>query len=402
MKKLIFLYIILIACLPAKAQVQTPLSSTSKISLMTVGQWNEEVYALFGHTAIRVKDDSTGIDMVFNYGYFDPSKPNFMLNFVRGRTDYVLGVAYYPEFIADYDRRGMEVVEQELNLTDTEKQELYNSLYINSLPENRGYRYNYFFDNCATRPRDMIEKAIHGKIAYPSDTKQQSLRDLVHECLQNFQWNRFGTDLVLGAGADSTVVLRQKMFLPVYLMNAFEKAQIHKNDTITIPLVAKKNQILEHNPQINDLSYHSTPFSPLNISILLLIVSVALSLVQIAGKVRPVLPKIYDTLLFGVAGIAGCIIFFLMFFSIHPTVSHNWNFVWANVFALMVPFLVWAKSAKKVIYWYHFINFAVLMVFLLCWKWIPQSLPWESIPLSASLWIRSGANIWMQRKTKNN
>ncbi|HBC37349.1 MAG TPA: hypothetical protein DC016_00535, partial [Porphyromonadaceae bacterium] len=100
------------------------------------------------------------------------------------------------------------VYEQELNLAQPEKQQLWEALYLNHLPENRGYRYNYFYDNCATRPRDMVEKFAGGKIIYPPTKEGQTYRDLLHECLQPYPWNKFGIDLVIGAGADSPIDVR--------------------------------------------------------------------------------------------------------------------------------------------------------------------------------------------------
>src|SRR5690554_1895630 len=167
MKKIILIIVPLFLILftqTTNAQVQ--LHDSARISLLTASPWHGAVYALFGHTAIRVQDDSVGVDDVFNYGYFDSSQPNFMYNFVRGKTDYVLGVTTFNDFIYEYGYKGQRVTEQILDLTASEKQQLFNALYINSLPENMRYRYNYFYDNCATRPRDMIEEYSNGTIIY--------------------------------------------------------------------------------------------------------------------------------------------------------------------------------------------------------------------------------------------
>lgn len=148
----------------APAQVQ--LNDNAKISLLTASPWHGAVYALFGHTAILVQDDSTGVNAVFNYGFFDSSQPNFIYHFVKGETDYILGVTSFEDFLSEYSSKGQEVTIQELNLSPVRKQKLYEALFINALPENREYRYNFFYDNCATRPRDMIESQVDGKIIY--------------------------------------------------------------------------------------------------------------------------------------------------------------------------------------------------------------------------------------------
>ncbi len=397
--KRIYIFSILVFLSYSLSFSQVTLSKDAKISLMTVGQWSGQVYALFGHTAIRVKDDSIHLDEVYNYGYFDMTKPNFMVNFIRGKTDYVLGVVPYQFFVGEYAEKGSEMYEQVINLSYEEKQNLYNALFINALPENKSYRYNYFFDNCATRPRDMIEKSVHGEITYPADEKKQSLRDLVHESLRSFPWSSFGTDLLLGKGADSTVVLRTKMFLPIYLKNSFEKATV-KNDSLSYKLANAPQLIIPQNNIINDLSFHKTLFTPFNVGIFVLILSIIISVIQIFGKTKTLLPKIFDTVIFGVAGIAGLIIFFLMFFSVHPTVKNNWNFAWLNIFALIFAPLFWVKSARKAVNCYHFINFVILIAFLLFWKFIPQNLHLASIPFSMSLMVRSAVSYFWNRRKK--
>ena len=132
----------------------------------------------------------------------------------------------------------------------------------------------------------------------------------------------------------------------------------------------------------------------------LLLITIIISLLQLANlnKVRPA--KIYDTLLFGTAGIGSLVLFTLMFFSEHPATNPNWNFVWLNTFALIAAVLFWVKSAKKIVYFYHFINFAVITLFVLLWWVIPQQLPIATIPFSLSLLVRSGTNIYMQRNKK--
>ncbi|MDR1742850.1 MAG: DUF4105 domain-containing protein [Dysgonamonadaceae bacterium] len=380
------------------AQVQ--LSDSAKISLMTTSPWSGAIYAVYGHTALFVCDDSTGVDLVFNYGFFDSDQPNFMYHFVRGETDYVLGVTSFNNFLKEYKEKKLEVVKQELNLTQQEKQNLWEALYINAKPENRGYRYNFLFDNCATRPRDMVEKYVQGRIEYPADSTNQTFRDLIHECVASYPWMEFGIDLIIGSGADSTINLREKMFLPIYLKDAFDGAKIIKNDTLQYNLVKNSTFILKAG---NTESNTGEPevLEPIYVALALLLLTIIVSVIQKVNVRQTALPIIYDTLLFGAAGIAGLIIFFLMFFSIHPAVNANWNFVWLNIFSLLFAFLFWVKPLKKLVFLYHFINFAVLTLFLALWWLIPQELPLVGIPFAMSLWIRSGVNIWAAKKKKS-
>ena len=120
-----------------------------RISLLTCAP-GEEIYSLFGHTAIRYENPSQGIDVVFNYGLFSFNTPNFILRFSLGETDYQLGATDYAHFAAEYAFFGRSVWQQTLNLTEREKAELIRLLQENYRPENRVYRYNFFYDNCAT------------------------------------------------------------------------------------------------------------------------------------------------------------------------------------------------------------------------------------------------------------
>ena len=207
---LIIIYVILFSlCAPqAIAQTQTQQGDTPdsiRISLLTCASGGE-IYSLFGHTAIRYENFTRGIDAVFNYGMFNFNTPNFIFRFALGETDYQLGVTDYERFAAEYDYFGRDVWQQTLNLSQEEKTRLVNLLQENYLPENRVYRYNFFYDNCATRPRDLIEKAINGSLEYAdnmTDTQTgTTFRDLLHRYTEGHPWSRFGIDLCIGSQAD--------------------------------------------------------------------------------------------------------------------------------------------------------------------------------------------------------
>ncbi|KAA4675088.1 DUF4105 domain-containing protein, partial [Bacteroides ovatus] len=182
--KRFFSYIILsffLLLLPT-GQASANNNDSIRLSLLTCAP-GEEIYSLFGHTAIRYENPSQGIDVVFNYGLFSFNTPNFIFRFSLGETDYQLGATDYERFAAEYAFFGRSVWQQTLNLTDEEKTELIRLLQENYRPENRVYRYNFFYDNCATRPRDKIEESIAGKVIYPAEPQDGSLtfRDIVHQ-----------------------------------------------------------------------------------------------------------------------------------------------------------------------------------------------------------------------------
>ena len=178
MKKNLLLLFLLLCLIPAKAQYR--LSDEAQISILTAAPSDDEVYTLYGHTAIRVKDSLYKLDTVFNYGIFDFSKPNFIYRFTKGETDYKLAAYNFSHYIIEYQMRGSEVTEQVLNLTPEEINKIWNALTVNAQPENAVYRYNFFFDNCATRPVAIVEEQVNGKVKYNNPPEPQTFRDLIN------------------------------------------------------------------------------------------------------------------------------------------------------------------------------------------------------------------------------
>ena len=142
-----------------------------EISLLTCGP-RQQVYSLYGHTAIRFQDKQTGRDIAINYGVFSFDQPFFVLRFVFGLTDYEMGIAPFDIFEWEYDPTGCGVRQQVLNLTAQEKMAIAQAVDRNMEPQNRVYRYNFFYDNCTTRARDIIANNLNGRIVYDTSTPQ--------------------------------------------------------------------------------------------------------------------------------------------------------------------------------------------------------------------------------------
>ncbi len=225
MKKILFLFLLGILSLSAMAQPK--LSEEARISLMTSAPYDEEVFTVYGHAALRIHDPKQNIDYIFNYGIFDFSKPNFIYRFAKGETDYKLGVADFQDYVIEYQMRGSDITEQVLNLTQEEKEHIWDALLINYRPENRVYRYNFFFDNCATRPAAILEKEINGNVDYQYPFQSQTFRDLINYCTRNHPWLTFGCDLALGSPTDRKATQHEMLFLPPYLKEASAKGFIH-------------------------------------------------------------------------------------------------------------------------------------------------------------------------------
>ena len=319
----VLLTLILVSSTPVAAQEDIPPMDSVEFSLLTC-QPHDEVYSLYGHTAIRYHElRPGGLDWAFNYGVFDFKKPHFVARFVFGLTDYELGAYPYKYFVKEYRRFGSMVTEQVLNLTDEEKMALHDALAINLRPENKIYRYNYFYNNCTTKARDIIESCINGKVEYAGrEDYTPSYRDMVHSMTRNNPWSRFGNDLLLGIKADWKTDLRQQEFLPGNLLYDFDHAQIYSNGSYR-PLIKERRIAVPAGVQIIESGF---PLSPLACAAILLAVGIVIFFFEWRKKRAFVL---WDVLLMMTTGTIG-IVLTLMLFSQHPTVSLNLQIILCN------------------------------------------------------------------------
>ena len=317
---------IILMILPLKAvaqdSIQTNAMDSVEVSLLTCSP-HEEIYSLYGHTALRWHDLRSGEDLAFNWGVFDFRKPYFVLRFVFGLTDYELGAIPMKYFLEEYRNVGSSVTEQVLNLTAEEKQRLFLALVTNLQPENRIYRYNYFYDNCSTRPRDIIEQCINGELKYTdSEDFNQSYREIIRICTRNHPWATFGNDMLLGVKADLATDRRQQEFLPEHLLYDFDRAQIYINGEYR-PMVKERRTLVPAGVQIIEQDFL---FSPTECACALLILSIVILAFEWRRKKTF---RIWDGLLMVAQGLVGLVLF-VMLFSQHPTTSTNLQILLLN------------------------------------------------------------------------
>lgn len=357
-----------------------------RISILTCSPSNE-IYGLFGHTAIRYQDFSKNEDVVFNYGIFDFNTPHFIWRFIKGETDYQLGVNDYNDFIYEYESNNLSVYEQVLNLTVQEKRAIYWALLKNYQPEHRVYRYNFFYDNCSTRPRDKVENLVKGaSLRY--DDSVQTFRDIIHEFTKGHPWDQFGIDLCLGSDADKPITAREKTFAPFYLRDALENASVNVNNKSVRKLVTSSSFLYKskHLPKGNNF-----PFTPLQCSIILLFIVICMCIYEF--KNNKIL-WIGDILLFGAAGIGGCILMFLACFSTHPAVSPNYLLFVLHPFHILgVISMIWCIKKQKKDY-YSAANCIVLVLFLFTMESLPQQFNQAVILIALSLLLRSSMYVY--------
>ncbi len=404
MKKNILLLFLLLTSVSLRAQYPL-LSKDAEISLLTVSPSEDEVYTVYGHTALRVRDASKKLDTVFNYGIFDFSKPNFIYRFAKGETDYRLAAQYTRDFLIEYEMRGSEVTEQILDIDSAGKAQIWEALMINNRPENRVYRYNFFFDNCATRPAAIIEEQAGGKIDYNARVEPQtfgdmvnsmnipftprSFRDMINHCTRNKPWLTFGCDLALGSPTDRIATTHEMMFLPLYLKEAFATATITQADGKPQKLVSSTRTLIAR--ATGEAETGTGIFTPSVCCKVFFLIILAITWLEWRRKTYFM---IVDCILFFIAGVAGVVLFFLSFVSTHPCVYPNWNIIWLQPFDLVAVILFAVKKFGKAAYYYHFINFAALTLMLAGWHFIPQHLNTAFIPLVMSLWLRSGYGVY--------
>lgn len=303
------------------------------ISLITCSP-GTELYQLYGHTALRVREVRQGrrSDWVFNYGTFSFKQKNFMWRFMLGETDYELSVLPYGYFYEEYVREGRAIYEQRLNLTPAEEKALVDALTQNLQPENAVYRYNFFYDNCTTRALRIVAQHVNGKVKWPQGETNKSLRDIVHEYAQNDPWICFGQDLVLGAEADRPADIHAQMFAPLYAQRYVTEARIVGADGKERFMAAPSLTLLPAVP----MSSETTAFTPLVVFSLLLTLVVALTIYE---WIKKKYVWQIDALLQFVQGFVGCLVAFLFFFSAHPAVGSNCLLALFNPLPLL--FLPW-------------------------------------------------------------
>lgn len=360
-------FIIFFISIPFFGLSQTfQLSEAAQISVLTCEPGNE-VYSVYGHSAFRVKDVPNGYDMVFNYGIFDFSTPNFVYRFAAGQTDYLLGAGNFDVFLEQYIHENRSVYEQVLNLTHTSKKNIFEYLVWNAQPENRVYRYNFFFDNCASRIRDVVEQQIDGEVVFGSlPGKPATFRRLIKQYHSKLLWLNFGVDLVVAAPADQIASARQEMFLPDYVMKNFETATVNTAHETGKPLIQSSRVIF----QSTQTGYKSLKIaSPFVIFGLLLACIIFVSVRQFKSNRLTALP---DYLVYGLTGLTGTVMLWFVLFSEHPAMSPNYNMLWAVPLNIVFAALLTVKRWRPWLRCYHLLISGWLVLLILTEWFLPQ------------------------------
>lgn len=336
---------------------QRSLAPEGQISILTCSN-GDMLYSLFGHSAVRVFDPSQNIDWVFNYGTFNSFEDNFMMKFLRGKLDYSLAVTRYDNFLQSYNIEQRSIKEQVLDLTEDEKYELFAALQENMKPENRSYKYDFFFDNCTTRIRDLLKE--HIGVTYPEEVSVQStFRNLLHLNLDDHPWTEFGMDLLLGQGTDVKTKVADQMFLPEYY---YEYLNGTSNDGKSI--VKLENRVLVH-PVLSSTKGLFTP--NVVFGILLFLELIIFFLAYISGDHSTIVW--YDRIWFGILFICGLVFIVMWLGTDHEVCENNWNILWT---APWMIFAIWGNEYSRIKKFLIFLTIISSIILLLGRGWIPQ------------------------------
>lgn len=368
-KIIILLLVLYTATRPLAGLAQ--LSDSATVSLITCRP-GDEIYNAFGHTAIRVKDPANQLDILFNYGMFSFSEPNFLPKFLRGKLMYWLGTEKFKAFIDNYSNQKRSVIEQELNLDQSQKNQIFQALRQNLKAENRRYLYDFFFDNCSTRPRDILIQSIDGISFDQSQATAISFRHLLDGYTYSKCWTDFGIDLIIGSIADRKASLRDQMFLPEYLMYHLDNARLAES-----PLVSKTNLLLNYEDRVESRNERSW-LCPELICILILLGELVLFLRP--GILSQKTINRYDGTWWILLAVGSFVILFMWFATDHIATKYNLNLIWMNPLYLAM----FGKGRKNK--WAMFL--ALLLILALVQQFFIQSLHVASMLLILSLFVK--------------
>ncbi len=375
MKRLLFTFL-LFTFYFSPAQTE---SCGIRISLLTCTP-GTELYSTFGHSALRVTDSVNNKDLVFNYGTFDFYDPGFNKKFVQGKLLYFVSIDSLSSFVEEYDYYKRGITEQAVNISCIEKQRMVAALFENAKEENKYYRYDFNYDNCTTRLRDMLEKAAGKQIETKNILPKPgtTFRHLIHTYLDRGgqQWSKLGIDILLGNPMDKKVTNREAMFLPDYLLMAFDSSALNGK-----PVVSEKKILLNYFDEYKT-KIGITPFIVFGI---LFLVIATLSILRMKGWKTVLI--IFDFFFFFTLGALGILILFMWFGTDHAMCKNNFNLLWALPIHLPIAFMLFNKK-NWVNSYFRFIFFYTIAL-LLAWFFLPQQFNTATLPIVGIILIRS-------------
>ena len=348
-----------------------------EISIITCDP-GSEVYSLFGHGALRINHIESDEDIVVNWGIFEYYEDQFKFgyDFAKGRLNYYMGIQNTMNFLREYSYYNRGVREQILNLTTSEKKEIIEFVSLNNLPENRNYKYEFFYDNCSTRIRDLLSSIFRSNISWgnhPSENKF-TFREIIHQNLAPQPWLMLGIDLVLGQRIDQLVNNKNLMFLPAYLEAILDSTKI-TTVAQSKTLISRKNVLIptaENNrPAITSITIYG--WIALMITLLLLFLK------------NDRIFNVWSCVLLTLLSLLGVVLYFMWFGTDHQATKNNSNILWANPSYLFLIWVIIFKKWNKVSLVYVYLIGFCLLTTILFWFGMVQEFNPTIKPIIISL-----------------
>ena len=299
------------------------LTGNSKISILTSDP-GSELYAIFGHTAIRVSDESLHIDKIYNFGTFDFSSLFFYVKFLKGNLEYFLSIDDFISYKQHSVLEHRKIYEQILVLSYTERLNIFNSLESCYNSDDRFYRYDFFYDNCATRVRDVVFNSKRGKIKFDTSLYCcHTFRQLLKPYDSKNYWIDLGVNLLLGKEADKLASSSDFMFLPDYIKGILQNAKLTGG---TIVLFDKSDT----NKNLRKYSL-----------IILWLVICSITCLSLIKRTRSFTFYFYNSLV----AIVGLILLLLNLISDNSAFKYNMNIIWT--FPALIIILIPDTQIRK-------------------------------------------------------
>ena len=360
------------------------LSGASEISLVTILP-GDPIYTFAGHSALRVRDPVAGLDRLYNYGTFDFGDPLFIPKFTYGYLRYALSVTSTAPMFRFYERQGRPVIEQPLNLTRAQRTRVFQFLRHNARPENRYYQYDFFFDNCSTRIRDVLTRTLGDAVDFSAvPPPRRSFRELLDPFVASRPALDLGFDLALGLPADRRPAAQEVMFLPTHLLRAFEHATVSAGGDRR-PLVAQTDTL--HWAEDYDATEAAFDW-PFALSLGGLVLVLVWTGREASTGRRP--DGRADALLLALVGTVGLTICYLWFVSTYTVTDNNLNLAWAWPTHLVAAYTLLRNPSRRGLRFYLGATAGAAGLLLVGGPLWPQPFHHAVLPLIAALGLRSG------------
>jgi hypothetical protein len=378
MIKKILLFVILL-CLISLKNGFSQSSADTLVYLLTCGP-GTETYSVYGHSALRIVIPDKRIDTVYNWGVFEFDTPNFAWKFAKGRLDYMLIAESTKGFLSDYYYEKRYVFCQRINIDPDETKKLVSLINENLKPENIKYRYDFFYDDCTTRIRDLLEKSIGENLKYPPPESGRipTFRDMVSKYQNPYPWLNFGVDLIMGSTADKKAFFRDRMFLPIDMKDELSKTVIQRSEK-RIPLLQNPVVLLNFEPPSVKQNFFISP--PCIFTLVIILIIILAALIKNRKTIR-----IIDIIIYSVFSLLSILMIFFNFFTDHLQMTWNLNIIWLNPF--IVVCLVMLLLNKTGTLWYRIV-FYITAGFIVIHYILPQEFNIGFILLAIILLIRS-------------